>query len=69
MAKTTMVQREKDWEAESACDTLIKAEEIRNKPGLLKKAIEVMRKCQKALGEAMEMSPDTKTRMKRRNMM
>uniref|UniRef100_A0A6M3KEE2 Uncharacterized protein n=1 Tax=viral metagenome TaxID=1070528 RepID=A0A6M3KEE2_9ZZZZ len=67
MAKT-VAQSEKDWEAENACDTLIRAEEIRNKPALLKKAMGVMEKRQKALNEVMEMSTGTRTRMKRRNM-
>ena len=64
----TVSKSEKDWEAESACDTLIRAEEIRNKPSLLKKAMEVMEKRQKALNEAMAQSPSQITRMKRRNM-
>ena len=66
MAKETTV--EKDWEAESACDTLIRAEEIRNKPALLKKAMALMEKRQKALNEAMAQSPSLQTRLKRRNM-
>ena len=67
MAKA-VTKSEKDWEAESACDTLIKAEEIRNKPALVKKAMEVMEKRRKALNEAMAQTPGQVTRMKRRNM-
>lgn len=67
MAKgETAVEREKDWESENACDTLIRAEEIRNKPSLLKKATAVMEKRKKALNEALELSPDMQTRLKRR---
>ncbi len=38
-----MAKSEHDWEAESAADTLLRAEEVKNKPALHKKAIEYYR--------------------------
>ena len=67
MAKET--KQEKDWEAESACDTLIRAEEIRNQPALLKKALVVMEKRQKALTEAKAVSSGAQIRANRRGML
>lgn len=34
----------KDWEVESACNTLMGAEEIKNNPALYKKALAMMEK-------------------------
>ena len=60
---------EKDWEAESAADSLIRAEEVKNNPKLLKSATAVLKKRQEAANEAVaNLSSGTKTRMKRRNM-
>jgi len=51
-----MTKQEKDWEAESAGDTLVRAEEIRNNPVLYKKAMAVLLKKEKALDEALHES-------------
>lgn len=45
----TMPRSEKDWEAESAADTLMRAEEVKRKPALLKKAMAILEQRQKAL--------------------
>uniref|UniRef100_A0A6M3JBS9 Uncharacterized protein n=1 Tax=viral metagenome TaxID=1070528 RepID=A0A6M3JBS9_9ZZZZ len=68
MAKDSMTKQERDWEAEDAARALIRAEEIRNKPALLKKAVAEMERQKKALAEALEKNPGLNTRMKRRNM-
>ncbi len=58
---------EKDWEAESAADTLLRAEEVKNKPALYKKALVILKKRQVALAEIDGMSDGAQTRAKRRN--
>lgn len=47
---------EKDWQAESDCDTLMRAEEIKNQPMRYKTALAIMEKRHKAIMEAMEAS-------------
>ncbi len=56
MAKGDTPMAEKDWEVENAADTLLRAEEVKNKPGLHKKALEILKKRQTALGEVEGMS-------------
>ena len=57
---------EKDWEVESAADSLLRAEEIKNKPTLYKKAMVILEKRQKALAEVVHES-GAEVRKKRRN--
>lgn len=47
---------EKDWESENAADSLLRAEEVKNKPELHKKALEILKKRQTALAEVEGMS-------------
>ena len=61
-----MVSRERDWEAENAADTLLRAEEIKNKPALHKKAVEVLKKRQVALAEVEGLGDGATVRAKRR---
>ena len=55
----------KDYEAEGAADTLLRAEEVKNKPELHKKALVIMKKRQTALAEVEGMS-GAEVRAKRR---
>ena len=57
---------EKDWEVENAADTLLRAEEVKNKPALHKKAIAILQKRQKALTEVEGMGDGAAIRAKRR---
>lgn len=59
--------RERDWEAESAADTLLRAEELKNKPSLHKKALAVLKKRQTALAEVEGMGDGAAIRKKRRH--
>lgn len=61
-----MVSRERDWEVENAADTLLRAEEVKNKPELHKKALAILKKRQTALAEVEGMS-GAEVRAKRRN--
>lgn len=61
-----MVSRERDWEAENAADTLLRAEEVKNKPALHKKALVILRKRQDALAEVEGMGTGAEIRAKRR---
>lgn len=56
---------EKDWESENAADSLLRAEEVKNKPELHKKAIAILKKRQTALAEVEGMS-GAEIRAKRR---
>ena len=58
---------ERDWEAENAADTLLRAEEVKNKPALHKKAIAILKKRQDALAEVEGMSEGAQIRAKRRS--
>ena len=60
-----MASSEKDYEAENAADTLLRAEEIKNKPALHKKALGILKKRQTALAEVEGMS-GAEVRAKRR---
>jgi len=51
MAKGEVTMAEKDWEAENAADSLLRAEEVKNKPALHKKALGILQKRQAALSE------------------
>ena len=62
-----MVSSERDWEAENAADTLLRAEEIKNKPTLHKKALVILRERQGALAEVEGMSDGAKIGAKRKN--
>jgi len=44
-----MAKSQEDWEAESAADTLMRAEEVKRKPALHKKAMVILEARQKAL--------------------
>lgn len=57
---------ERDYEAESAADTLLRAEEVKNKPALHKKALVILQKRQKALLEVEGMSEGAKLRQQRK---
>ena len=57
---------EKDWEAENAADSLLRAEEVKNKPALHKKALVILRKRQDALAEVEGMGDGAAVRAKRR---
>ena len=60
------MSREKDWEVENAADTLLRAEEVKNKPELHKKALVVLKKRQTALAEVEGMGDGAIIRAKRR---
>lgn len=60
-----MVRSNKDWEVESAADTLLRAEEVKNKPSLHKKALAVLKKRQTALAKVEGMG-GAEVRAKRR---
>lgn len=62
-----MAKSDRDWEAENAADTLLRAEEVKNKPALHKKAIVILKKRQDALAEVEGMSEGAKIRQKRRH--
>lgn len=62
-----MVKTQEDWEAESAADTLLRAEEIKRKPVLHKKAVEILKKRQTALANVAGMSDGAKVRAARRS--
>ena len=62
-----MASSERDWESENAADTLLRAEEVKNKPALHKKAIEILKKRQTALAEVEGLSDGAKVRAKRRH--
>ncbi len=66
MAKGEPTVAEKDWEVENAADTLLRVEEVKNKPALHKKALAVLKKRQSALAEVEGLSGAT-IRAKRRN--
>ena len=66
MTKVEAPMAEKDWEVESAADTLLRAEEIKNKPALHKKAIALLKKRQTALAEIEGLSDGAKIRAQRR---
>ena len=57
---------EKDWESENAADTLLRAEEVKNKPELLKKAVAILRKRQTALAEVPGISDGARIRAERK---
>ncbi len=57
---------EKKWEAENAADTLMRAEELKQKPGLHKKAISVLQERQKALAQVVDPNDGAAIRKKRR---
>ena len=61
-----MAKSEKDWETENAADTLLRAEEVKNKPALHKKALVILKARQTALAEVEGMS-GAQIRAKRRN--
>lgn len=61
-----MPTSERDWEAENAADTLLRAEEIKNKSVLHKKAVGVLKKRQVALAEVEGLSDGATVRAKRR---
>lgn len=70
MTKTVRTEApamEKDWEAESAADALLKSEEVKRKPTLYKKALAVLEKRQKDAENVLELSPGMQTRLKRRH--
>ena len=56
---------ERDYEAENAADMLLRAEEVKNKPELHKKALVILKKRQTALAEVEGMS-GAEVRAKRR---
>ena len=60
---------EKDYEAENAADTLLRAEEIKRSPAMHKKAIRVLEKRQKDLANIEGLSDGAKARLKRRGKM
>jgi len=60
-----VAKSEKDYEAEGAADTLLRAEEVKNKPELHKKALVILKKRQTALAEVEGMS-GAEVRAKRR---
>ncbi len=64
MAKALSMER--DWEAENAADNLLRVEEIKNKPALHKKAIDILKKRQTALAEVEGLSDGAAVRAKRR---
>ena len=57
---------DKDWEVEGAADTLMRAEEVKMKPSLYKKAMVILKKRQEALADVMNEKDGATIRKERR---
>ena len=67
MSKSSVIQQEKDWEAENAADTLLRAQELQGQPALLKKALVILEKRKTALANVPGLEDGAAVRKARRS--